>query len=147
MIGAIQLCRVFLLNYLYIANIFHDFFSKFSHLFFDWFRANRFFGKSWLGILSLSNVKIYPLSTDSVIYNSADLAWLSFSVFETFSILRMVMWFSINSFRNFRFSSSSDETFRVNSIILFLPLSLELKCSFLFFFICIKLHSQNTDFV
>ena len=32
---------VFSMNYLYIANISHDFFLKFSHLFFNWFRANQ----------------------------------------------------------------------------------------------------------
>ena len=70
MIGWIHLCCVFSLNYLYIADIFHDFVSKFSHLFFDRFRANQFFDQGSLDILSLSNVKLSDHGRGSYMANT-----------------------------------------------------------------------------
>ena len=135
-IGWIHLCRMFSLNYLYIANIFHWFFfeiqSSVLQLIYSHYRHTL---SIIIDIQSLSNVKISPLFTNFVIFNSAVLAWLSFPLFETFYILLMVIWFSIIWLRNFSFSSSSNETFTVNSVILFLSWRLDIKCSILFLFV------------
>ena len=134
--GWIHLCRVFLLNNLYIANIFNDFFLRNSIICSSIdLEQIGFFDKGSLDILLLSNVKISPLSTNFVTFNSSDLAWLSFSVFETFYTLPMTMWSSIIWFRNFRFSSCSNEIFTVNSVILFLSWRFGNKCSILLLFV------------
>ena len=65
----------FLLNYLYTASICHVFFFRNSIIcsLID-LQQIGFFDKGSLDILSISNVKISPLSTNFVIFNSSGLA-------------------------------------------------------------------------
>ena len=79
-----------------------------------------YFDKGSSDILSLSNVEISPLSTDFVTCISFGLTWLSFRLFKTFCNLQMVIRFSIIWLRYFRFSSSSNGTFIVNSFFYYL---------------------------
>ena len=93
-----------------------------------------YFDKGSSDILSLSNVEISPLSTDFVTCISFGLTWLSFRLFKTFCNLQMVIRFSIIWLRYFRFSSSSNGPFIVNSFFL-LPWRLDIKCSILSLFV------------
>ena len=73
-IGWIHLCRMFSLNYLCIANIFHDFFRNSVICFSIDLEQIVFFEKVSFDLLSLCNVNISPLSTKFVVFNSAGLA-------------------------------------------------------------------------
>ena len=136
--------RVLLLNNLYIAYICWTIFIL--HILFMFFFSNSiiwssidlyqigYFDKGSSDILSLSNVEISPLSTDFVTCISFGLTWLSFRLFKTFCNLQMVIRFSIIWLRYFRFSSSSNGPFIVNSFFL-LPWRFDIKCSILSLFV------------
>ena len=101
---------MFLLNSFYIANIFHDFFPKFNDLFFD-SRANGVFLTRLIRHNFVISCKSFTIiDRFYLVY----FCWISPTVLFCFWNIRNFA----NGYRNFRSSSSSNKTFKVNLVYL-----------------------------
>ena len=118
---------------LILQTFFMIFFLKLNHLFFDWSRANCVFPKGLSDIRSLSNVQYSRLLTDFVTFISFGLVWMYFTVFETFCILQMVIWFSMIWFRFWGFLPLLTKLLQLTRLFFFFSWMFDIKCSFYHF--------------